>query len=111
MDVGVLSFITSTWVDFGLLFILALGNGDFTIILITWIQTQSTNAMLGRVMSMLMFSITGLVPLSQAISGAAVAGTSTRFSSWLALLLTVWAAFQPGLKTLSESLAAAPVGD
>jgi hypothetical protein len=54
-----------------------------------------------------------LVPISQAISGAV--------SKWdlnvlfvsagtLVLLVTLWAAFQPGLKTFSESLATQQAG-
>jgi MFS family permease len=106
--IGSLGFIPFTWVDFSLLLLLGLGNGYITIILFTWMQTRTPRDMLGRVMSILMFSGTGLVPVSQAISGAV--------SKWdlnvlfvsagtLVLLVTIWAAFQPGLKTFSESLA------
>ena len=111
--VGSLGFIASTWVDFSLLLLLGLGNGYITIILFTWMQTRAPKEMLGRMMSLLMFSSTGLVPVSQAISGAV--------SKWdlnvlfvsagtLVLLVTLWAAFQPGLKTFSESLATQQAG-
>jgi len=106
--VGSLGFIPSTWVDFSLLFLLGLGNGYITIIVLTWMQTRAPKEMLGRMMSLLMFCSTGLIPVSQAISGAV--------SKWdldllfvsagaLVLLATVWMASQPGLKVLSESLA------
>jgi hypothetical protein len=36
MVIGSLGFIASTWVDFGLLLVLGLGNGYFAVILITW---------------------------------------------------------------------------
>lgn len=59
-----------------------------------------------------MFSNTGFAPVSQAIAGAVskwdltllfvVAGT-------LLLLLTIWTAFQPEIKTFSESLTTARV--
>jgi MFS family permease len=111
--VGSLGFILSTWVDFSLLLLLGLGNGYISIILFTWMQTRTPKEMLGRIMSILMFSSTGLVPVSQAISGAV--------SKWdlnvlfvsagtLVLLVTLWAAFQPGLKTFSESLATQQAG-
>ena len=111
---GVLGFISSTWLDFGLMVGLGLGNGYIGIILFTWMQTRTPKAMLGRMMSILMFASTGLVPVSQAVSGAV--------SKWdldvlfvaagvLILLVTVWAAFQPGLKAFSESLAAQPNGE
>lgn len=107
--IGVLGFIPSTWVDFGLLLLLGLGNGYIAIIVLTWMQTRAPKQMLGRMMSLLMFSGSGLVPISQAISGA--------ISKWdldvlfasagiLVLFVMVWMVLQPGLKTFSESLAA-----
>lgn len=113
MVIGSLSFIPSTWIDFSLLLLLGLGNGYITIILFTWMQTRTPKEMLGRMMSLLLFCGTGLVPVSQAISGAV--------SKWnldilfvsagtLVLLVTLWASFQPGLQTFSESLATQPVG-
>ena len=50
--------------------LLGLGNGYITIILLTWIQTRTPKTMLGRIMSLLMLASAGLVPVSQAISGA-----------------------------------------
>jgi MFS family permease len=108
--IGSLAFIPSTWVDFALLLILGLGNGYIAIILFTWMQTRTPKEMLGRMMSILIFSNTGLVPVSQAISGA--------ISKWdlnllfasagaLVLLVTLWAAFKPELKAFSDNLAAA----
>lgn len=106
--IGSLGFISSTWVDFSLLLLLGLGNGYIAIIFFTWIQMRTPREMLGRMMSLLILSSTGLVPISQAISGAVskwdlnvlfvAAGT-------LVLLVTLWAAFHPELKTLSENLA------
>jgi hypothetical protein len=63
--------------------------------------------MLGRIMSLLMLSSAGLVPVSQALSGA--------ISSWnltvlfvsagaLILLITSWTSLQPALVNFSESL-------
>ncbi len=59
-------------------------------------------------MSLLMFSSLGLVPVSQAISGAVGKWDLNLLfvsAGVLILLLTLWAAFQPGLKVFSESLA------
>ncbi len=109
--IGALGFILSTWTDFALLLLLGLGNGYVAIIVISWMQKRTPRGMLGRMMSIFMFSNVGLVPVSQAISGAvskwdvsilfAAAGT-------LVLLITFWMAFQPGLKLFSESLATPP---
>jgi MFS family permease len=112
--IGSLGFIPWTWVDFGLLLLLGLGNGYIAIILFTWMQTRTPKEMLGRMMSILMFSNTGLVPVSQAISGAVSKwDLDVLFTSAgaLVLLVTLWTAFQPGLKAFSESLAAQQAGE
>lgn len=98
--IGSLGFIPSTWVDFGLLLLVGLGNGYFAIIFFTWRQMRTPREMLGRIMSIVILSGNGLVPISQAISGAvskwslnalfAPAGT-------FVLFVTVRAAFHPEL--------------
>ena len=105
--IGSLGFVLSTWVDFMTLFMVGLGNGYIGIILFTWIQTRTPKEMLGRIMSIVMFSNVGLVPVSQAISGAVSKWSLTvLFASAgaLVLLVAVWTAFQPGIKTFSENL-------
>jgi MFS family permease len=112
--VGSLGYIPSTWVDFILLLLLGLGNGYLTILLFTWMQTRTPKEMLGRMMSILMFSGTGLVPISQAISGAVSKwDLNVLFVSagMLAMLLTLWMVFQPGFKLFSESLASQQIGE
>jgi MFS family permease len=105
--VGSLAFIQSTWVDFTLLLLLGLGNGYIGIILITWMQTRTPKEMLGRMMSLLVFSSNGLWPVSQAISGALSKWDLNLlfvFAGTLVLLVTFWMTFQPGFKIFSESL-------
>jgi MFS family permease len=108
--IGSLGVITSTWVDFGLLFLLGLGNGFMAVLLMTWMQTRTPKELLGRMMALLMLSSIGLTPISQAIAGV--------LSKWnlamlfaipgiLVLLITIWMAFHPDLKGFSESLTAA----
>ncbi len=109
--VGALGFITVTWIDFGLLLLLGLGNGYIAILLITWMQTQTPKNMLGRMMGLLTLAGTGLVPISQAISGVVSKWNLTllfAISGALVLVVTVWMAFQPGLKRFSASLITAP---
>ncbi|VVB70056.1 Transmembrane secretion effector [uncultured archaeon] len=109
MAMGVMGFVNLTWVDFGLMLLLGLGNGYVTLILFTWIQTSTPRTMLGRIMSLLMLSSAGLVPVSQAISGAVCAWNLTLLfasAGGLIVLLTIWTAFQPALITFSESLSA-----
>ena len=105
--IGALGFISHTWVDFGLLSLLGFGNGYVAIILFTWIQTHTPKDMLGRMMSLITFSSTGLAPISQAVAGVVSKWDLTllfALSGALVLLVTVWMAFNPELKTFSASL-------
>ena len=109
---GLFGFIRLTWVDFGLNLVLGMGNGYIAILMFTWMQTRTPKEMLGRMMSMVMLSSTGLIPISQAIAGAVSKWSlSVLFVSAgvLIVLVTLWAAVQPGLKTFSASLMAQPV--
>jgi MFS family permease len=111
---GALGFIYSTWLDFGLLLLLGLGNGYISIILFTWMQARTPREMLGRMMSMLMLSNTGLVPISQAISGAVSKWSLTGVfaaAGGLTLLVTLAAAGRPELIVFSESMAAGQLGE
>ena len=112
--IGALAFIYHTWLDFALLLLLGLGNGYVAIMLFTWMQVRTPRDMLGRAMSLFMFSNIGLVPVSQAVSGAV--------SKWhvnilfisagvLVLLVMLWMAFNPDLKIVSESLASGTAGE
>lgn len=51
---------------------LAAGAANFYVVIIftTWLQERAPETMLGRVMSLLMFASTGLLPISTAASGA-----------------------------------------
>ena len=92
---GLFGFIRLTWVDFGLNLILGMGNGYIAILMFTWMQTRTPKDMLGRMMSMVMLSSTGLVPISQAISGAVSKWSLTALfvsAGVLILLVTLWAA-------------------
>ncbi len=105
--VGSLGLITSTWIDFGLLLFLGLGNGYLAVMLITWMQSRTPKEMLGRMMALVMLAGTGLAPVSQALAGALSKWNLTlmfEVPGALVLLLTLWIAFQPALEDLSASL-------
>ncbi len=106
---GIVGVIDLTWVDFALMLLLGLGNGYVTLILFTWIQTSTPKAILGRIMSLLMLSSAGLLPVSQAISGAVCSWNLTLLfvsAGGLIVLVTIWTAFQPALINFSKSLSA-----
>ena len=108
--IGSLGMISYTWIDFGLLLLLGLGNGFMAVLLMTWMQTRTPREMLGRMMALLMLASTGLMPISQAVSGAISKWNLTMLFAIpgaLVLLITVWMAFHPDFKGFSESLTAA----
>lgn len=101
-------WVTLTWVDFVLLLLLGIGNGYIGLVMFTWMQQRTPREMLGRVMSMIMFASMGLMPLSQALSGAISRWDLTVLfgvSGGLILLTAFWAAFQPALKFLGSEMA------
>jgi hypothetical protein len=112
--IGSLGFIRWTSLLFVIMVLLGLGNGYISIIVLTWIQSRTPREMLGRMMSMLMLTNTGLSPVSQAVSGlvSKLSITVLFVSAGAGLLLVpLWAARQPALKTITESLAANPMAE
>ena len=80
--------------------------------MITWIQTRAPKEMLGRMMALLMLASTGLVPISQAISGFLGKWNLTMLFAIpgalvVLMVIVIWMAFHPDLKGFSESLTAA----
>lgn len=109
----ILGFITMTWVDVGLMVLLGLGNGYVSIILFTWIQNRTPKHMLGRMMSLLMLSSVGLVPISQALAGMIGAWNLTvlfALAGGLTMVVALWATLQPGLVVLSDGMATPQAG-
>ena len=112
--IGSLGFIRSTWLDFSLMLMLGLGNGYIAILLFTWMQIHTPKDMIGRMMSILILASSGLLPISQAISGAVIKWSfNVLFVTvgTLSVLVMVWAAFQSELKALSDNIATQPSGE
>lgn len=102
-------FIRSTWLDFALMLLLGAGNGYVAILMFTWMQSNTPKAMLGRMMSLVLLAGTGLVPISQALSGAIIKWRlETLFvaAGSLIVLVAIWVARQPGLHVFSAGLSA-----
>ncbi len=51
---------------------MGLSNGYTSIIFVTWLQQRTADAMLGRIMSLVMLASLGLQPISMALSGALI---------------------------------------
>ena len=111
--VGVLGFIGSTWIDFGMLMALGLGNGYVAITLFTWMQHRTPKDMIGRIMSIMMFSNTGLVPISQSLAGAAGKWDLNMMFACAGILMvgaTVLIACQPAMSEFAASLVVEKMG-
>ncbi len=63
-------FLTSMWYAVGIALVAGVLGGYIDIILTSWLQARTPQAMLGRVMSLLTVSAIGLSPISYAASGA-----------------------------------------
>jgi MFS family permease len=70
LGMAAIGFIYSMWIGSAILFLLGLMNGYISILLITQLQKRTPPDMMGRLMSLVMFAGTGLVPISQALAGA-----------------------------------------
>jgi hypothetical protein len=73
MGMGLALLGISTSMIFAAVIGLLLGtlDGYINIFFVTWVQSRAPRAFTGRLMSLLMFSSIGLLPVSMALSGAA----------------------------------------
>jgi MFS family permease len=111
LAIGSLGFLRSTTILAVLMILLGFGNGYISILVLTWIQSRTPREMLGRMMSMLMLTNTGLSPVSQAVSGAVIKWSlPVLFVAAGAGLLAVpiWAGGQGALKSVSRELSKKP---
>jgi MFS family permease len=67
-----IGFIGQLWSLLSILFVMSASAGFLNVHLLAWFQQRVERAMLGRVMSVLMFASLGLMPLSLAAAGVAV---------------------------------------
>jgi MFS family permease len=109
LGLGLMGIVSSTLVAFMILLIVGLGNGVLEITMITFLQRKTPKEMLGRVMSLVMLAGIGLVPISQALTGAFIKLSLTGLfvgAGILMLLVTVWLALQPLTRTIHQVLTA-----
>ncbi len=70
--IGAISVFHQLWSLVLILFVMGASAGFLNVQLIAWFQQRVERAMLGRVMSVLMFAALGLMPLSLAVAGVVV---------------------------------------
>jgi MFS family permease len=103
------AFITWTWLAFTVMLVLGVGNGYFSITLITMLQQRTPGAMMGRIMSLIYFANVGLVPVSQALSGLIIKyNLEALFVGAGVLMVAVagWMLLNPAARSLGESILA-----
>lgn len=70
IGLAVLGFVASTALASAVALAMGVASGYVFLLLITWLQARTAQAMLGRTMGLLMFSAVGLNPVSTALAGA-----------------------------------------
>lgn len=65
-------FLRMMWLAAGVSLLIGIIGGYTEILFVSWLQGRTPSAMMGRVMSLVMFSAVGLSPISSAVSGALI---------------------------------------
>jgi MFS family permease len=95
--IALLASITSVWVGVVLLVVLGVGDGYVAVTMMSVVQRVTPKEMLGRVMSLVMLAMLGLLPVSTALAGAIVKlGPTALFAGAGAGLLLVTAVAAAG---------------
>jgi MFS family permease len=98
-----LSAAHALWAVGVILVFMGVGSGFTNVQILSWIQTKVDRAVMGRVMSVLMFSAIGLLPMSLGIAGAvAQLHLATMFvaAGSMVMLATVVAACTPAVRAI-----------
>lgn len=101
-----LGFTSVTWAAAGITGLMGLGNGYTVVLFMTWLQQRTPEALLGRVMSLLMIALFGLAPVGNALAGALIKLNLTGYFVGSGLLMTaiVWLSLlQPELRDMSAA--------
>ena len=86
-------------------FVMGLGQGYVVIQFITWLQLRTARHMLGRMMSVLMFAVVGLAPVSSTIAGALIQWSAPFVMIGAGAMIVgvvVFAAFSPSVWRLAD---------
>ncbi|HMK93602.1 MAG TPA: hypothetical protein VK576_11435, partial [Thermoleophilia bacterium] len=84
-------------------------SGYLVVFFFSWLQRRTPRAMMGRMMSLILFASVGLVPVSQAVSGALLRVSTTALFVGVAVVLGVLlarAAVSPALRAMGLELTA-----
>lgn len=77
IGLALLGSVASTVAAAGIALVMGGANGYVNVLFVTWLQGRTPPALLGRMMSLLMFAMTGLFPVSVALSGVISRSSAT----------------------------------
>ncbi|MGB1286003.1 MAG: MFS transporter [Aggregatilineales bacterium] len=92
MGIGVIlmGLATSTLLAAAIGGVMGIANGYVVIVFITWLQSSTPEIMIGRMMSLFLFSTVGLAPIANAVMGAAIGWNLTVAFAGSGILMTVF---------------------
>lgn len=96
-------FLPTVWAAAANTFVMGISSGYVMILLITWLQMRIPPAMLGRMMSLIMFSSIGLAPVATAVAGAIIKIDLPGLfigSGTLLLLVILFATINPAVRAM-----------
>lgn len=115
MGVGatLLGLSTTTPVAAAVTLVMSATNGYVSILFMTWLQKRTPEAMMGRMMSVFMFSTMGLMPVATALAGAIVEISLTALfvGGGLAMTAVAWSATLSSPTLRAMGIALEPVYD
>jgi hypothetical protein len=108
MGIGLALLGISSATNFAAVIGLAVGafNGYILVFLITWVQSRPPEEFVGRLMSLLLFASTGLIPVSMAISGLVSRVDVTGLlvvSGTLIILISLAMLFNPSVRAMEPA--------
>jgi hypothetical protein len=109
MGIGLALLGISSSTNFAAVIGLAVGafNGYILVFLVTWVQSRPPEEFVGRLMSLLLFASTGLIPVSMALSGVVsrvdVAGLLV-VSGLLIVLISLAMLFSPTVRAMEPAV-------
>ncbi len=93
----------STLLSFAILLLLGIGNGAIGLLFITWLQRNTPDHLLGRMMSLVYLTNVGLMPISEAASGLLSTLSVTGLfvgAGALMVLAGLWGGSRPELRDM-----------
>lgn len=104
-----LAFAQSVWIGALLLALSGVFDGWVMIQFTTWLQLRSPEALLGRIMGLLMFAFVGLAPVADAVFGWLIEWNVTMvliFSGVVLAFISFIAALQPTIRNMGTAVSA-----